>query len=75
MEGLALVEVLKSLSEKVHTKILSNLSARAAKMIREDICTMGPVHQDDIDGAREKMLEVVRKLLINGELRFGGVVE
>ena len=59
---------LKAGSEDVRTKILSNVSERAAALIREEMEYMGPVKLRDVEKAQQKIVDIVRKLDEDGEI-------
>ncbi|HWQ89480.1 MAG TPA: flagellar motor switch protein FliG [Desulfitobacteriaceae bacterium] len=52
---------LKGADTEVVTKILSNMSERAANMIREDMEFMGPVRLKDVEVAQQRIVEVIRR--------------
>ncbi|NLP44339.1 MAG: flagellar motor switch protein FliG [Peptococcaceae bacterium] len=53
---------LKGSSEEVMNKILSNMSSRAATMLKEDMQFMGPVRLREVEEAQQKIVKVIRKL-------------
>lgn len=59
---------LKAANEDVKSKIFSNMSARAADMIKEDMEYMGPVRLRDVETAQMRIVEVVRGLEEAGEI-------
>ncbi len=59
---------LKAANEEVKNKIFSNMSNRAAEMIKEDIEYMGPVRLRDVEGAQMRIVEVIRRLEDAGEI-------
>ncbi|HUU83405.1 MAG TPA: flagellar motor switch protein FliG [Phycisphaerae bacterium] len=69
-EELALA--LKTASEELKEKIFKNMSERAAQLIREDMEYMGPVRVSDVEGAQQKIVDVVRRLEDAGELIISG---
>ena len=46
----------------------SNMSERAAKIMREDMETMGPVRLRDVDQAQMAMVQVAKDLAAKGEI-------
>ncbi|MBF0528580.1 MAG: flagellar motor switch protein FliG [Deltaproteobacteria bacterium] len=62
---------LKTASEELKKKILSNLSERAADMIREDLEVMGPVKLGDVEKAQQSVLRVAKKLESEGKIAIG----
>lgn len=59
---------LKAANEDVKNKIFTNMSNRAAEMIREDMEYMGPVRLRDVEGAQSRIVEVIRRLDEAGEI-------
>lgn len=53
---------------KVAEKIFTNMSKRAACMLKEDIEFFGPVRDIDVRDARRKIINIVKKLEENGEI-------
>ncbi len=56
--------------EVVINKVRSNMSERAAAMLDEESSLLSSPSEDDIDAAREAMLEVLRGLSESGTLNF-----
>ena len=63
-----LLLALKAASDEVKEKIFSNMSKRAAEMIKEDLETMGPVRLSDVEQAQQNILQVARKLADEGKI-------
>jgi flagellar motor switch protein FliG len=59
---------LKGVSEEVMNKILKNLSKRAGAMLVEDMEFMGPVRLKDVEGAQQRIVNVIRSLEEAGEI-------
>jgi flagellar motor switch protein FliG len=59
---------LKAANEDVRNKVFSNMSSRAAEMIKEDMEYMGPVRLRDVEGAQTRIVEVIRRLEEAGEI-------
>ena len=53
---------LKTASDDLKNKIFGNMSERAAQLIKEDMEYMGPVRLSDVEGAQQKIVDVVRRL-------------
>jgi len=53
---------MKGASPELRQKIFSNMSQRAAEMLKEDMEFMGPVRRRDVEEAQQRVVEVVRKL-------------
>lgn len=67
-----LIIALKGADEPVKNKIFSNMSARAAEMMREDLDAKGPVRLKDVEEAQKEVLAVARRLADAGEISLGG---
>ena len=63
---------LKTASEDLKEKIFTNMSARAATLIKEDMEYMGPVRLSDVEGAQQRIVDVVRRLEEAGEIIISG---
>ncbi|MDK2922324.1 MAG: flagellar motor switch protein FliG [Desulfonauticus sp.] len=63
---------LKTASEELKEKFFSNLSERAANMIREDLEIMGPVKLSDVEAAQQNIVKVIRRLEAEGRIVIGG---
>ena len=59
---------LKGASEALRTLFFSNMSERAAKIMREDMESMGPVRLRDVDAAQMAMVQVAKDLAAKGEI-------
>ncbi len=62
----------KTASEDLREKIFKNMSERAAVLIREDMEFMGPVRISDVEGAQQRIVDVVRRLVDAGEIMISG---
>ncbi|MBP7933855.1 MAG: flagellar motor switch protein FliG [Phycisphaerae bacterium] len=63
---------LKTASEEMKEKIFKNMSERAALLIKEEMDYMGPVRLSDVEGAQQKIVDVVRRLEDAGEIILQG---
>lgn len=63
---------LKSASDELKNKIFSNMSERAATLIREEMEFMGAVRVSDVEAAQQKVVDVVRRLEDAGEVVIAG---
>lgn len=63
---------LKTASPELQQKIFSNMSERAAAMIREDMQYMGPVRVSDVEAAQQRIVDVVRRLEESGDVIIQG---
>jgi flagellar motor switch protein FliG len=69
---------LKGGKEEVKEKIFSNMSSRAAQMLREDMEFMGPVKRRTIEESQGRIVAIVRRLEEQGKItiqRGGGASE
>ncbi len=67
-----LVLALRTASDELKEKIFSNMSERAAQMIKEDMEYMGPVRLSDVETAQQRIVDVVRRLEDSGEIIISG---
>ncbi len=59
---------LKGSNPEVSQKVQSNMSARAAQMLKEDMEFMGPVRLRDVEDAQQRIVKVIRKLEESGAI-------
>jgi flagellar motor switch protein FliG len=59
---------LKGGSDKVKELFFANMSERAAKILREDMETMGPVKVKDVDEAQQELINKTKDLAAAGEI-------
>ena len=69
-EKLALA--MKGASDTLREMFFSNMSERAAKIMREDMESMGPVRLKDVDGAQMSMVQAAKDLAAKGEIMLAG---
>ena len=67
-----LTVALKTASEALKSKILGNVSERAAAMIEEDLEVMGPVRLSEVEQAQQKIIQIARRLEREGKIVIGG---
>jgi len=67
----SLVVALKGSDEHIKEKIFSNMSKRAAGMLREDIDERGPVRLREVEFAKKEILFVARRLAEAGDISLG----
>jgi flagellar motor switch protein FliG len=67
-----LVLALKTASDAVKEHIYSNMSERAADMVRDDLDALGPVRIADIDIAQQKTVKIARRLEEEGKVIITG---
>ena len=63
---------LKGASDPLREMFFSNMSERAAKIMREDMENMGPVRLRDVDQAQMAMVQVAKDLAAKGEIMLAG---
>ncbi len=59
---------MKGASEALRDLFFSNMSERAAKILREDMEAMGPVRLKDVEGAQQLMVNLAKDLAAKGEI-------
>lgn len=59
---------LKGASDSLRQLFLSNMSERGAKLLRDDMASMGPVRLRDVDAAQARMVAVAKDLAARGEI-------
>jgi flagellar motor switch protein FliG len=59
---------LKGASDTLRDLFFSNMSERAAKMLREDMEVMGPVRLKDVDASQTSMVNTAKDLANKGEI-------
>lgn len=69
-EELALA--LKTASPELQAKVFSNMSERAATMIKENMQYMGPVRVSDVEAAQQRIVDIVRRLEEAGDIIIQG---
>lgn len=63
---------LKGSSEALQEKFFSNLSERAATMIKEDLEIMGPVKLSEVENAQKSIVKEIRRLEAEGRIVLAG---
>lgn len=63
---------LKTASDTLKEKWLSNMSERAAMMVREDLDSMGPTKISDVEKTQQKIIAVCKQLEEDGKISIGG---
>ncbi|MFT4091934.1 MAG: flagellar motor switch protein FliG [Asticcacaulis sp.] len=63
---------LKGASDGLRDMFFSNMSERAAKIMRDDMESMGPVRLKDVDNAQMTMVQVAKDLAAKGEIMLAG---
>lgn len=70
-----LVVALRGATPELQEKFFSNMSSRAAEMVKEDMEVRGPVRLADVDAAQKEILATARKLAEDGDIQLGGSSE
>ncbi len=63
---------LKGSSDALREMFFSNMSERAAKIMRDDMNAMGPIRLKDVDSAQMAMVQVAKDLAAKGEIMLAG---
>jgi flagellar motor switch protein FliG len=67
-----LVIALKGAEQGLRERIFSNMSKRAAEMLRDDLEVKGPVKLSEVDAAQKEILLSARRLADSGQISLGG---
>ncbi len=67
-----LVVALKGAEPELQEKIFSNMSKRAAELLRDDLEAKGPMRVSDVEEAQKQIVQTVRKLADDGTIMIGG---
>jgi flagellar motor switch protein FliG len=67
-----LLLALKTSNDELREKIFSNMSNRAAEMLKEDMDSLGPVRVADVETAQQNIIRIARKLERLGRLVITG---
>lgn len=62
---------LKGMSEDLKDVFFDSLSDRAARLLREDMDTLGPVRIRDVDEAQDRIVSLAKDLARRGEIALG----
>ncbi|MBU1052847.1 MAG: flagellar motor switch protein FliG [Proteobacteria bacterium] len=66
------VRALKTASEEMKEKIFSNLSERAANMLKEDFEVLGPIRIKEVEDNQQEIIKAAKKLEAEGKIVIGG---
>ncbi len=72
VENEELALALRTATDDLKEKIFSNMSERAAALIKEEMEYMGPVRISDVENAQQKIVDIVRRLEDAGEIIISG---
>lgn len=67
-----LMVALKGASDAVKEKFFSNMSQKAATIMKEDMESMGPVRASDVEKAQKEIIAVIKKLADEGKIDLTG---
>jgi flagellar motor switch protein FliG len=68
VEKSKLTIALKGASEQVQYTLFSGMSQRAAKIIHEELESMGPIRVKEVDAARAEIVSIAKTLIENGDI-------
>lgn len=68
VENRELALALKACSEELKSKILKNMSKRAAEMIVEELEFMGPVRLKEVESVQQRVVDIIRRLEEENEI-------
>ncbi|MBT5550569.1 MAG: flagellar motor switch protein FliG [Nitrospina sp.] len=63
---------LKTATDELKEKLFTNMSERAALMMKEDLESLGPTKISEVEKAQQKVIAVCKKLEEDGKLVIGG---
>jgi flagellar motor switch protein FliG len=61
---------LKGANEDIRKLFLDNMSQRAAKILAEEIESMGPVKLKDVDEAQAEIINIIKELMAKGDIEI-----
>lgn len=67
-----LILALKGADNELKEKIFSNMSKRAAELLKDDLESKGPVKVSDVELAQKEIIGIAKRMADNGELSLGG---
>lgn len=67
----SLTMALKTATEEIKEKIFTNMSSRAAEMIKDDLEAMGPVRLSEVEAMQQTIVKIAMKLEEEGKLVLG----
>jgi flagellar motor switch protein FliG len=68
----SLLLALRGADDALKEKIFSNMSRRAAEMLRDDLEAAPPARLSDVESAQKEILAIARRMAEAGELSLGG---
>ena len=67
----SLVLALKGTDDTIRNKIFTNMSQRAADMLKDDLEAKGPVKLSEVEAAQKEILTIARRLADEGQISLG----
>lgn len=67
-----LLLALRGASQDLKEKVFTNMSRRAAEILRDDLEASPPARLSDVEGAQKEILTVVKRLIDSGDVHIGG---
>jgi len=67
-----LLFALKTASPVLSEKIFSNISSRAAEILKEDMGSLGPVRLSEVEAAQQRIIATLRELQADGKIVMAG---
>jgi flagellar motor switch protein FliG len=68
IDSSTLVLAMKAATEELKEKIFSNISQRAAEMLRDEMEFMGPVRLKNVEEAQTRVIDVILRLDESGQV-------
>ena len=68
----SLLIALKGADESMREQFFSNMSKRAAEMMRDDLEAKGPVRLSEVEAAQKEIVGIARRLSDEGQIMLGG---
>lgn len=68
----SVILALKGADEAMREKFFSNMSRRAAEMMRDDLEAKGPVRLSEVEAAQKEIVGLARRLADEGQITLGG---
>jgi flagellar motor switch protein FliG len=66
-----IAQALKGATDTLQQQFFRNMSGRAVEMMNEEMEAMGPLKQKDVNAARQRVIEAIRKLEQEGVVTIG----
>jgi flagellar motor switch protein FliG len=68
----SLLVALKTASQELKERFLSNMSTRAAETLREDMESQGPMRLSEVEAQQKEIIKIVRRLADEGQIMLAG---